>query len=77
MQYVLEILYRDECLERREYEEPFIVPQPNDLLEIDYKHPGHYENPGKHLVVTGRKFLFFKPEAGFQTVQLLCEPRAS
>ena len=74
MKYILEIYYQGECIEQRERQEPFLVPENGDRIYINFQNPVYSEENGFWWVVKEKKHLLFSATQKLQTLMLYCEP---
>lgn len=58
MRYVVEFYYQDEVIERREYNEVFIEPYIDDVINIQFTNPS-YNEYGNWWTVVERRIIFF------------------
>jgi hypothetical protein len=72
MKYVLEVFYRGDCIDRKEYPEPIILPRKGEQIYISFENKTL--SYGSWWIVRKRKYLMFTQLESMQTVQLFCEP---
>ena len=56
--YKVEFYYQGECIESRDYDEPFINPQIGDIVNIQFTNPS-YNEYGSYWVIKERSIIFF------------------
>jgi hypothetical protein len=74
MKYVLEIYYEGKCIERREYQEPFISPIAEEEIYVEFENYNYISEYGNWWKVKTRKHLLSASNLKMQTIQLFCEP---
>lgn len=73
MKYVLEIYYRGDCIEQREYNSPIITPRKGERIRVEFKNENYYED-SVWWIVEDVHHILFSMNLQIQTVQLFCVP---
>ncbi|MBW4527097.1 MAG: hypothetical protein KME18_18225 [Phormidium tanganyikae FI6-MK23] len=73
MKYILEVYYRGDCIEHREYASPIIAPRKGERIRVEFQNKNYYEE-SIWWIVEDVHHIFFSMELQTQTVQLFCVP---
>lgn len=74
MEYVLEFYYQGDCLEVRNQNAPWILPNEGENIRFIFENEAYTESFGSNWVVESRRFLFHGKSHAVQTIQLICIP---
>ena len=72
MKYILEIFHQGDCIDRKEYSEPFITPCNGEQVYVSFENKDMFY--GGWWIVKKKKCLLFTIAEATQTIQLFCEP---
>lgn len=57
--YIVEFYYKQECIEKREYDHVPFYPSNGDLVHIEFTNPSYHEDYGPYWIVKERRFIYF------------------
>ena len=74
MRYIIEFFFNGDCIDKKEFNSPFLCCEPGTRLFYEFEKVEYSERYGQWWIVSDVKHLMFKSSANLQVVQYFCQP---